>query len=292
MQKYHSTPVHPATGRLGKLLTRNGRPPRGTGGFTLIELLVVIAIIAILAALLLPALARAKSKAQTISCLNNIHELDLGWLMYADDNANKLATSFDWIGGNLDYSFDNTENTNLNNLVNGLLGVYEKNPAVFKCAADRSMAMEGTAMLPRCRTISMSQAIVPENGQGWVTTPAWNIYYNSTQILNPLPANLWVFLCENPDSINDAALAVNMELSGAHAGFQDGPCTQHSGGCNFAFADGHSEHRKWLDPRTLGRNMQTHYTSDYSYGAIMPNNQDVAWVEARTSAPAAGGQAW
>ena len=82
----------------------------------------VIAIIAILAALFLPALTGAKSKAQMIQCLNNNKQLGLGWLMYADDNNTKLANSFDWVGGGLDYTPNNPDNTNVSYLVNGLLG--------------------------------------------------------------------------------------------------------------------------------------------------------------------------
>ncbi len=272
-----------------------GREGTGSAAFTLIELLAVIAIAAILAAMLLPALARSNAKAQGIHCLSNTRQLTLGWLLYADDHdgkfcPNRTDSSDSWIAGVLDYLNSNPDNTNVQYLVDARyakLAPYVSVAATFKCPSDQSTINSGAGKLPRVRSFSMNHAVGAIEPPGQLPFGAGRmVYKQSADVVHPAPSNLWVLMDEHPDSIDDGRFIVDCEQVGATAQLNSFPANYHNGGCSISFADGHAEAHKWLDERTKFPNKYCGCLSHYAangYFTAAPNSPDIAWLQERTS---------
>ena len=258
--------------------------------FTLIELLVVIAIIAILAALLLPALAKAKTKAQGIQCLNNLNQLSLSWILYADDNADRIPPNNiseadpkkTWVVGWLDYARAVTDNTNVVNLMNSLLWPYHKTFAIWRCPADHSMSKHGGRLIPRVRSISMNCWL--NSDVAFMDLNQYKVMRKIADMQNPGTAGTWVVTDEREDRVNNGFFAVDMtgfnprNLNSLH--LVDVPASYHNGAGGVTFADGHSEIHRWLDPRTKP---PIKPGQDLPLTAASPSNRDVIWLQERST---------
>lgn len=263
---------------------------RAPYGFTLIELLVVIAIIAILAGMLLPALGRAKLKAQGIGCMNNLRQLQVAWFMYVQDHDDRLpgvsggsfAGSTTWVSGWLDFSNNNPDNTNTLYLTDARysqIGPYVSSPGIYRCPADRSMASFGSRTLPRVRSMSMNcwMNYLFDVAIGQDT---YMIYRKYSDITDPGPSMTWVLIDEREDSINDGLFQTNLKSRGASARIVDYPAGYHGNAAGVLFADGHAEIKKWRDPRTVPPVVKG---QPLSLDVASANNPDVAWLQERSS---------
>jgi prepilin-type N-terminal cleavage/methylation domain-containing protein len=293
--------MHPADRSFAK------PPVRTTRGFTLIELLVVIAIIAILAGLLLPALAKSRTKAQGILCLNNAKQLMLGWHLYAGDNEDRLVNNFgvnnteaeisqktyqNWVNNVMTWGIEEF-NTNIAYIKNGILAPYTAGAVgIYQCPADNylSAAQRRQGFTRRLRSLSMNAYMGPyskNRSDTWASgRNTWEQNYR--QFLKageiPQPALTFVTLDEHPNSINDGFY---LNTSGNTGAWGDAPATYHHGACGFAFAEGHAEIHKWKGAWLNAPTIRTIPNPSFNGGPPFDafGKQDFQWVWERTSVP-------
>ncbi|HWH71622.1 MAG TPA: type II secretion system protein [Candidatus Sulfotelmatobacter sp.] len=222
-------------------------------GFTLLELLAVIATIAILAALLLPVLSKAKAKAQRTHCLSNLRQLGFAWVLYYGDNNGALAESYPvnnpevWVQGDMTKA---SEATNADLLRQGKLYPYQQNVATYRCPSDKGLKIEGK-LTPTVRSYSMNAfmgARDPKTGPIPINAANYLVFAKDSDIRRP--SQLWVLLDEDERSINDGFFVTD-PTGRMWIDFPSISASRHTHSFALSFADGHAEVWRPLDPRTF-----------------------------------------
>ena len=281
---------------------RKNLHPKHGNAFTLIELLVVISIIAILASLILPAMARAKARAQGSFCLNNTRQLTVAWMVYADEHNGQLAYNLgqsartavvpsiagltmgqNWVNNVENWELD-SDNTNATKMVQTGIGPYtSKSMALYRCPSDNAVSdlQRNASWSARVRSYSMNAMVGDAGtfslGGTNLNNPTYVQFFKMFTV--PRPSDIFVFLDEHPDSIDDGYF---LNKESAVPTWNDLPASYHDGAGSFSFADGHSEHHRWQNASTK--------QPPRAYGIISPlpmpisgGTQDFFWVLSRMS---------
>jgi prepilin-type processing-associated H-X9-DG protein len=256
-------------------------------GFSLLELVVVVGIIAMVMALLLPAMARSKERARELVCLRNQQQLHVAWTLYADENTGWLpgveggsfAGPGKWISGWLDLSSspDNTNTLYLTDPRYSQMGPYLKSAAPYRCPSDHSMVWMEDGLHERVRSVSMNCWL---NYVG--DTPIGQDEFRLFRKLDDIrePSELWVLIDERPDSINDGLFLTNLKSRGKLAKLVDYPAGWHNRGAGVTFADGHGEIKRWVDDRTIPELKPAQLLR---LDQPSPDNPDVEWLQRHSS---------